>query len=130
MSARIALGLVAAICLAMDAQADSRFDYLLHCGGCHLENGSGSPPEVPDLRHDLDFLAATAEGRSYLTRVPGASQVPISDDELAAVFNWIFDTYYPASDIAPFTAEEISRTRRQPLFDPLKTREELIASQR
>ena len=35
----------------IDASAASpRTDYLLYCGGCHLENGSGDPPEIPDLR--------------------------------------------------------------------------------
>jgi mono/diheme cytochrome c family protein len=100
-------------------------DYLLHCGGCHLENGSGNPPEVPDLRRDIDWLAGTAEGRSYLTRVPGASQVPISDARLAAVFNWIFETYYPAVGVEPFTAAEVAQTRALPLYDPLKARREL-----
>ena len=107
------------------ALAGGRSDYLLHCGGCHLENGAGNPPEVPDLRVDIDWLAGSPEGRSYLTRVPGASQVPISDKRLAAVFNWIFVTYYPDSALAPFDAREIARTRKLPLFDPLKARSEL-----
>lgn len=108
------------------ASADPRANYLLHCGGCHLENGEGTLPEVPDLRHDLDWLAQTAEGRSYLTRVPGASQVPLSDEKLAEVFNWIFDTFYPPeSVIPPFSGEEISHTRGLPLWDPLSAREAL-----
>jgi hypothetical protein len=109
-------------------QAGPRSDYLLHCGGCHLENGAGNPPEVPDLRRDIDWLAGSAEGRSYLTRVPGASQVPISDARLAGVFNWILDTYYPnGAGIRPFTGAEIARTRGQPLYDPLAARAELVA---
>jgi len=122
-----ALGLVLA-CLAVDAttvKANGRSDYLLHCGGCHLENGSGNPPEVPDLRTDIDWLASTRDGRSYLTRVPGASQVPISDARLAAVMNWILRTYYPDENLTPFTATEVGQTRRLPLYDPLKAREAL-----
>ena len=111
--------------LALPAAADSRFDYLLHCGGCHLEDGSGDPPEVPDLRQDLDWIAATAEGRSYLTRVPGASQAPISDTEMAEVINWIFETFYPGKGLKPFTGEEVAATRQIPLWDPLKARTEL-----
>lgn len=110
----------------MDAPADPRSDYLLHCGGCHLEHGGGDPPEIPDLRRDLDWLAASAEGRSYLTRVPGASQVPISDARLAEVFNWIFEHFYaPDTVVRPFTANEVSRTRQLPLYNPLKARAEL-----
>ena len=29
------------------------FAYLLHCAGCHLENGAGDPPDIPDLRDEL-----------------------------------------------------------------------------
>jgi cytochrome c553 len=130
MVSRVGMALVAVLFLAPQASADSRVDYLLHCGGCHLEDGSGSPPEVPDLRNDLDRLAATVEGRSYLTRVPGASQVPLSNDDLAAVFNWIFETYYPNGEIEPFTGREISRTRYEPLLDPLKSRAALNATLR
>ncbi len=119
------LVLAAFATLALPAAADSRFEYLLHCGGCHLEDGSGDPPEVPDLRRDLDWIAATAEGRSYLTRVPGASQAPISDAEMAEVINWIFETFYPGKDVQPFTGEEVAGTRRIPLWDPLKARAEL-----
>jgi hypothetical protein len=108
------------------AAASPRSDYLLHCGGCHLENGSGNPPEVPDLRRDLDWLARSPEGRSYLTRVPGASQVPISDGRLAAVFNWILETFYPdEADITPFTATEVTASRQLPMYDPLAHRREL-----
>ena len=114
---------------AASVSASPRSDYLLHCGGCHLENGQGTPPEVPDLRVDLEWLARFPEGRAYLTRVPGASQVPISDARLAALFNWIFETYYPASaDIEPYTAEEIGRSRYDPLYDPLKARKALGAT--
>jgi len=123
---RLATALVLA---APQVLADARFDYMLYCGGCHLASGAGSPPEVPDLREDLDWLASTPEGRSYLARVPGASQVPLSDAALADVFNWILVSYYPsASDILPFSAEEIRRTRYLPLYDPLKARAELEAA--
>ena len=128
MRGSFAAPLAIALLLTAPAGASPRSDYLLHCGGCHLENGSGTPPEVPDLRQNLDWLAATDDGRSYLTRVPGASQVPISDERLAAVFNWIFREYYPqVPDIAPFSASEIARTRSLPLYDPLRERARLAA---
>ena len=112
------------------AFADPQSNYLLHCGGCHLENGEGTLPEVPDLRHDLDWLAQTPEGRSYLTRVPGASQVPLSDEKLAEIYNWMFEVFYPpGSNIPAFSGEEISRTRGQPLYDPLRARQALLKDQ-
>ena len=116
--------------LAATAQAGARSDYLLHCGGCHLENGAGNPPEVPDLRRDFDWLAGSVEGRSYLTRVPGASQVPVSDARLASIFNWILQTYYPdGGRVQSFTGAEVGRTRGQPLYDPLAARAEIAARQ-
>jgi mono/diheme cytochrome c family protein len=114
---------------AVPALADARTDYLLHCGGCHLEDGSGNPPEVPDLRQNLDWLAQSEAGRSYLTRVPGASQVPISDARLAGVFNWIFGTFYPdAPELEPYDANEVAKTRHLPLYDPLAARRALAMS--
>ena len=128
MAVRTVTAAVLSLLLAGGAQAGARSDYLLHCGGCHLESGAGNPPEVPDLRRDIDWLAGSVEGRSYLTRVPGASQVPISDARLAAVFNWILDSYYPDSaGVRRFTGDEIGRTRGLPLYDPLAARAALVA---
>ena len=125
---RACLFIALSLGMALPVGADSRFDYLLHCGGCHLEDGSGDPPEVPNLRADIDWLAATPDGRSYLTRVPGASQTPLSDARLAGVLNWILETYYPGQAFSPFTAAEVASTRPIPLYDPLKAREGLRRS--
>lgn len=99
-------GLPAALLLAFlaaPAAAKPRYDYLLHCGGCHLEHGAGDPPEVP-----------------------GASRAPLSDAGLAAVLNWILETFdEDAGDFRRFTAEEIAGYRGTTLLDPLRRREEL-----
>ena len=71
------------------AAADPEFDYLLHCGGCHLEDGAGDPPLVPDLRTSLGTLSTTSEGRAYMAQVPGSAQAPLNDTELAQVLNWM-----------------------------------------
>lgn len=122
-------GLPAALLLALlavPAAANPRYDYLLHCGGCHLENGAGDPPEVPSLREDLSTIIAVPEGRAYLAQVPGASQAPLSDAGLAAVLNWILETFdEDAGDFRRFTAEEIAGYRGTTLLDPLRRREEL-----
>ncbi|MEM1436059.1 MAG: hypothetical protein AAGG11_18535 [Pseudomonadota bacterium] len=108
------------------AAADGRTDYLLYCGGCHLEDGTGDPPEVPNLRIDVDRFAASDAGRAYLTQVPGAAQVPISDARLAAVLNWMLANYYPERTFASFNAAEVATHRGQRLMDPLKKRQELL----
>jgi len=110
------------------AEASPRADFLLHCGGCHLADGSGSPPDVPSLRGELAWIARLPEGRDYLARVPGASQSPLSDGELAAVINWILVEFNGAAlgeDFVPFAASEVSKARRRVLLDPLKYRAEL-----
>ena len=120
--------LVLLLALAAPAQADTRTDYLLHCGGCHLSDGSGAPDDVPSLRDDLGRIITVAEGRGYLVRVPGSSQAMLDDAELAAVINWVlteFNSATLADDFEPLTAEEVQEARSDVLMDPLKFRAEL-----
>ena len=57
--------------VAAEQERDNpRFSYLLHCSGCHIEDGSGDPLEVPDLRKNLDKLLQSATGRSYMLQCP------------------------------------------------------------
>lgn len=123
---------LALCCLSLgsiDAVADPRINYLLHCAGCHLENGSGSPPDVPDMRETLGFLASSIEGRSYLVRVPGASYAPISDAALAEVINWMLENYELKQEgAAHYTEEEVAASRRLPLYNPQALRDTLLKS--
>jgi hypothetical protein len=111
------------------AEPNPRFDYVLYCAGCHLENGGGDPPEVPDLRRDMDVLIRMPEGRAYLARVPGSADAPITDAQLAGVLNWMMATFYPEQRFEDYTAREIVGYRRTPLLDPLKLRAALLAGQ-
>ncbi len=112
--------------LALSASADPRSHYMIHCMGCHLMDGSGLPPDVPEFNHELAVLAATDAGRAYLVQVPGAAQAPVTDAALADVINWILKQYAPQSDTAPFTEAEVKRYRGTPLPDPLAAREQLM----
>jgi len=122
--------LTAGILLAITATtwADSRVDYLLHCAGCHLADGRGSPPSVPSLAGPLGRIVSSPEGRDYLARVPGAAQAPISDDALAAVLNWVLLEFNRATlprNFKPLRASEVASSRARVLTDPLKYRREL-----
>jgi mono/diheme cytochrome c family protein len=122
----LAAGILLAI--AATTSADPRVDYLLHCAGCHLADGRGSPPSVPSLAGPLGRIVSSPEGRDYLARVPGASQAPISDDALAAVLNWVLLEFNRATlprDFKPLTAGEVAHSRARVLADPLKLRREL-----
>jgi hypothetical protein len=60
--------------------------------------------------------------------VPGSSQSPIDDAELADVLNWILDKYAGESEFQPFLESEISRYRHKPLTNPASLRDELLGT--
>ena len=102
--------------------------YSRHCQGCHGHKGI-SVAEVPTLRGRAGWFLHTQEGREYIVRVPGVALALISDAELATVLNWMLETYSPEElppGWAPFTAEEVSALRRDPLPDISKTRAAVV----
>ena len=46
------------------------------------------PPNVPTLHDELGRMMRVEAMRAYLVQVPGSSQTPLSDQELADVVNW------------------------------------------
>src|ERR1700693_3469440 len=64
-------------------------NYQLRCMGCHLPDGSGQPGRVPSIRRSLVLFSASPEGRDYVVRVPGVAQSPLSDEDTAALLNWM-----------------------------------------
>jgi mono/diheme cytochrome c family protein len=126
--ARVAGLAIALLMLPLSSPADPRADYLLHCAGCHLTNAAGVPPSVPSLVNTLGRIVTTPEGRDYVVRVPGASQTPLSDAQLAAVMNWVLQTFNKDTlpeDFKPLSAREVGTSRSQVLADPQKMRESL-----
>jgi hypothetical protein len=115
--------LLAALPLPATAADDEvRANYLLACRGCHLADGSGVPPEVPTLRNTLGPLAASAEGRDYLVRVPAVLQSRLSDEKLTEVLNWVlaeFNADTLPEDFKPLTTREVTAARKQVLADPI-----------
>lgn len=104
-------------------------NYMLHCQGCHLADGSGKPGAVPAFAGSIARFARIPEGRRYLVRVPGASLSPLSDADLAAVINYIVQRFGPAeaaAAAAPFSAEEVTASRRPPLLKVEAVRAELL----
>lgn len=103
-----------------------QFNYLLHCGGCHIEDGSGMAGVVPDLKLDMGFFALSQEGRAYLVRVPGSAHSPLSDHALADVLNWMLRTFSANDSPQPFTEAEVTANRRVPMYDAPAVRKELL----
>jgi cytochrome c peroxidase len=104
------------------------YNYLLHCGGCHIEDGSGMPPHVPDLRVDMPYFASFKEGRAYMARVPGVVQAPMTEEQLTQVLNLILSRFAPAgANLEPYSVEEIAEYQQDILADPQKLRDQLTA---
>jgi hypothetical protein len=104
-------------------------NYMLNCMGCHLPDGSGAPGKVPSVRESLLTLASSAAGRRYLVQVPGASQSPLSDLELAQVLSWMVRNLSVRAvppDFADFTAAEVAGYRRSALVNVRETRARLL----
>ena len=117
--------------LSESARAAARFDYLLHCSGCHRPDGSGDPPEVPSLRGPMGTLVAIPAGRTYVARVPEVAQAPLTDDALARLLNWVlfeFNADTLPSDFQPLDAAEVGTARARVLPDPLRTRAEILGT--
>lgn len=113
------------------ADPQAQFDYILHCMGCHVADGSGAPPQVPDVRGEMGRLLAVEGGREYLIQVPGAATSTLSDAALAAVLNYMLETFsadtLPES-FEPITEAEVARLRPQWLQNPQTVRAKLLAA--
>lgn len=108
---------------------DPKIAYWLHCGGCHLLDGNGAPPEVPTLIEEPGRIAGLQGGRDYLIRIPGVALAGIDDERLADVLNYMLMTFSPDSTpegFAPYSAGEVGRLRSQVLKNPLERRAEIV----
>lgn len=132
MRRRVAVSVFAIIALLSaraHADAAAKSDYLIHCAGCHGEDGRGLAGHVPSMRGAVAALAAFPEGRRYILGVPGVTQSDLSATQMATVLNWIvrdFKVPGPAVTVVPFTSAEVARARQAPLLDVTATRERLV----
>ena len=117
-SGRAGLALGAALALSASAAAapGPTEDYLLHCSGCHQQDGAGVPGMVPPLSGLAPFLATRA-GRAYLVRVPGVAQAALDDDRLAVLLNWVIREMSGAAPEPAYAASEVRALRAEPLRD-------------
>ncbi len=112
------------------AHASPHQDYVLYCMGCHGAEAAGVPGKVPPLAHALGRYMRSPAGRDYVLRVPGAANSVLSDERLAAVLNWLAQTFdgdeLSQSGAAMFTTAEVTRARHSPLPSVLATRREVV----
>ena len=71
-------------------------------------------------------------GRDYLVRVPGVAFVPLPDDEVADLLNWLVvecDPEQVPSDFRAYSAEEVAKLRRATLISEApRVRSEILQS--
>jgi len=97
--------------------------------GCHGVQAEGVPGKVPPLAHTLGRYMRTAAGRNYVLRVPGAANSALSDTRLAAVLNWLAQTFAGdelPSNVPLFSTAEVTSLRHSPLPSVLATRREVV----
>lgn len=106
-------------------------NYLLHCAGCHLPDGTGSAPnEVPTLHRIPGEFIKVPSGREFLAQVPGIVYSPLSDAEVAEILNYVLNRYSGAvlpDGFAPYTAQEVAGYRAVKPASIMKVRERVIA---
>ena len=128
MKRRAAALALPALLAALPLCASPAQDYLLYCMGCHGAQAQGVPGKVPPLATSLALFMRSADGRNYLLRVPGAANSALSDTQLAAVLNWLAESYGAPGEPrpAPFTVDEVTEVRHTPLADVQARRREVI----
>ncbi len=88
--------------------------YAENCEGCHGWAGV-SVTEIPTLKGRVGYFARVPEGRRYLMQVPNVALNPSSDEDIAAMMNWLLATYsrdeLPAGFV-PYSAAEVAQLRK------------------
>ena len=81
------------------------------------------------MRRSLVLFSASPEGRDYVIRVPGVAQSPLSDEDTAALLNWmarnLSDLKVPPSFV-DYSEAEIHRARDRPLVRVSAVRARLL----
>ena len=130
---RLAVIIAGALALSATAPAargyEARVNFQQHCMRCHLADGTGAAGRVPSVRRSLVQFSGLPAGREFMLRVPGVAQSPLTDEDTAALLNWmarnLSDRPLPA-DFVDYTAAEVGRFRHEPLADVAAARARLV----
>lgn len=127
----LSLALGAADALATDR---NRSNFLLHCSGCHQQDGSGSPENgIPSMKGRVSHFLRLPEGRAFLVQVPGTAQSALNDAAVADLLNWIVSNFSRDEippEFIPYTTAEVARLRALRLSDVPAKRAAVIGSLR
>jgi mono/diheme cytochrome c family protein len=109
--------------------ARAKFNYQMLCQGCHTPDGAGGKG-VPRMKDFVGNFLSSEQGRAYLVQVPGSANAALDDAQLAEVLNWIIIEMGGSSvpeNMRFYTAEEVGELRKDPLFEVLDYRRQLLA---
>ena len=134
MAKTLVLATLAFLSLAVAARAepDARTLYALHCMGCHQRHGEGHGT-IPQLQGFVGNFLKVPGGREFLVQVPGVAQAGLTDDEIAAVLNWIlleFSRNELPEDFRPYDGQEVGGYRPGRLIDVVPVRARLLEEMR
>ena len=114
----------------LSAPLAPQLQYMLHCQGCHLADGSGLPGKVPPMQNLVGKFLAVPGGREYLVQVPGSSLSPLDDAVLAELLNWLLLSMSAQDlppDFQPYSENEVQQLRSETMLDVLATRAALVS---
>ena len=124
---------MATVAMAAAASPDAsraRVQYLHHCSGCHLADGSGAPAKgIPSMRGVLGQFLKVPGGREFIVQVPGVMNSPLSDHDIANLMNWLLPALAADTLVAspsPYTADEVARLRQSRPADVMGVRALLL----
>ena len=132
MTRRRALAALALALICAQAGADGhrgRINYMLHCQGCHLPDGTGIADRIPQLKNFVGLYLHSDDGRAYVINVSGVATAPLPDDQLSEMINWMLTTFSGRElprPFRPYTAAEVAELRKQQEPDPLARRKRIL----
>lgn len=111
------------------ADARARIDFILHCSGCHGQDGTGNPTKgIPNFVGQIGHFQRLPEGREFVMQVPGLLSARLPDERAAAVTSWMIRRFAGDSlplDFVPYSAEEARRARESRPADVMAKRNAL-----
>src|ERR1019366_4708049 len=76
--------------------ARARTNFIHHCTGCHLADGSGAPSKgIPSMRNTLSQFLKVTGGREFIVQVPGVMNSSLNDHDIAGLMNWLLPYVSP-----------------------------------
>ena len=109
----------------------AEYNWVMHCRGCHGVDARGSEDGAPNMVGEVSKFLHSQEGRAFLGRVPGVAFVELSDSDIADLLNWslqTFDQEHIPKKFKPFTAEELSKLRLDPLISKAEITRKIIVN--